>query len=544
MEWGKMKEFGLSRQLLHGLPWSWPTASHPAFRFWQTFWQTWRPKRFPIAVKLALAITILITGGMAFLGVVIVNSQTKFFQGQIDAFGQTVVNQMSESAKEMILANDTLGLKVLTTNLASDERVLGTAIYDHKGKLLAQSGITPALTASFDPSILTLDWIWHQPSGSRISLVSFLSLVQFKDVVAGHVLITFSRSSMYQSLQDSVRNIVIATLSMIVLVIGMSFAMSKRFSRPIHRLVEASQAVGEGDFEHRIHERRADEIGDVMAAFDSMAEGLLEKQRIREQKLELEVLNAQLEAVSTAKSKFLANVSHEVRTPINAIIGYSEMLEDPSYSSLTEKQVSYVQNISASARHLRELINDILDLSKVEAGKIELRFEPFLVRDALGATLATVRPQADQKGLQLVLDENGCPETMVADLLRFRQILYNLLSNAVKFTPEGGQVTVTAQRNGESLAVAVQDTGIGFKAEDMPRLFEEFTQLDASLARRDEGTGLGLALTKKLVELHGGTIQASSPGEGQGSTFTFTLPLNGSVSSGQPEALIKGIGTA
>jgi two-component system CheB/CheR fusion protein len=105
-------------------------------------------------------------------------------------------------------------------------------------------------------------------------------------------------------------------------------------------------------------------------------------------------------------------------------------------------------------------------------------------------------------------------------------------------------VTVTAQRNGESLAVAVQDTGIGFKAEDMPRLFEEFTQLDASLARRDEGTGLGLALTKKLVELHGGTIQASSPGEGQGSTFTFTLPLNGSVSAGQPEALTKGIGTA
>ncbi len=544
MEWGKMKEFGLSRQLLHGLPWSWPTASHPAFRFWQTFWQTWRPKHFPIAYKLALAITILITGSMAFLGVVMVNTQTKFFQGQIDAFGQTVVNQMSESAKEMILANDTLGLKVLTTNLASDERVLGTAIYDHKGKLLAQSGITPALTASFDPSILTLDWIWHQPSGSRISLVSFISPVRFKDIEVARVLITFSRSSMYQSLQDSVRNIGIATLSMIVLVIGISFAMSKGFSRPIHRLVEASQAVGEGDFEHRIHERRADEIGDVMAAFDSMAEGLLEKQKIRERKLELEALNAQLEAVSTAKSQFLANVSHEVRTPINAIIGYSEMLEDPSYSSLTEKQVSYVQNISASASHLRELINDILDLSKVEAGKIELRFEPFLVRDALGATLATVRPQADQKGLKLVLDENGCPETMVADLLRFRQILYNLLSNAVKFTPEGGQVTVTAQRNGESLAVAVQDTGIGFKAEDMPKLFEEFTQLDASLARRDEGTGLGLALTKKLVELHGGTIQASSPGEGQGSTFTFTLPFNGSVSSGQPEALTKGIGTA
>ncbi|MFQ5802163.1 MAG: ATP-binding protein [Candidatus Methylomirabilales bacterium] len=543
MEWGKMKEFGLSRQLLQGIPWSWRTPLHPIIRFWQNFWQSWKPRRFPIAYKLALAITILISGSMAFLAVVNINTQTQFFRSQIDALGQTLVNQMSESAKEMILANDTLGLKVLTTNLASDERVLGTAIYDHKGKLLAQSGMTPALSASFDPSILTLDWTWHEPSGSRISLVSFISPVRFKDIEVARVLITFSRSSMYQSLQDSVRNIGIATLSMIVLVIGMSFAMSKRFSRPIHRLVEASRAVGEGDFEHRIHERRADEIGDVMAAFDSMAEGLLEKQRIRERKQELEALNAQLEAVSTAKSQFLANVSHEVRTPINAIIGYSEMLEDPSYSSLTEKQMSYVQNISASARHLRELINDILDLSKVEAGKIELHFDPFLVREALGATLATIRPQADAKGLKLVLDETGCPDTMVADLLRFRQILYNLLSNAVKFTPEGGQVTVTAQRNGESLTVAVQDTGIGFKSEDMPRLFEEFTQLDASLSRREEGTGLGLALTKKLVELHGGTIQANSSGEGQGSTFTFTLPLNGSAPAGQREALTKGIET-
>lgn len=528
-----MTDFGLGRRLLHGLPWSWRTAVHPTFRFWHT----WRPKRFPIAYKLALAITILIAGSMALLGVVILNTQTRFFRGQIDAFGRTVVNQMGESAKEMLLANDTLGLKVLTTNLASDERILGTAVYNHEGKLLAQSGITPQGSGSLDLSAKTIDWDWSKPSGTPISLVAFISPVEFKDVVAGHVLITFSRSSMYESLRDSVRNISIVTLFMIVLVIGMSFAMSRRFSRPIHHLVEASQAVGEGNFEYRIQEQRADEIGDVMAAFNSMADGLLEKQRIRERSRELEALNTQLEAVSTAKSKFLANVSHEVRTPINAIIGYADMLEDQRYSALTEKQLTYVENIATSARHLRDLINDILDLSKVEAGKIDLRLEPFLIRDALGATVNTVQPQVEAKRIELVLDENGCPETIVADLLRFRQILYNLLSNAVKFTPEGGQVRVTARQNGELLAVAVQDTGIGFKTEDAPRLFEEFTQLDASLARREEGTGLGLALTKKLVELHGGAILAESPGEGQGSTFTFTLPLNGLTPSGKPKAL-------
>ncbi len=528
-----MKDFGLGRQLLHGLTWFWRARVNPTLRFWHT----WRPKRFPIAYKLALAITILITGSMALLGVVIVKTQTQFFRSQIDAFGRTVVNQMAESAKEMILSNDTLGLKVLTTNLASDERILGTAIFDHKGKLLAQSGVTPEVSSSLDLSAPPMDWQWHEPSGTSVSLVSFTSPVRFQDMVVGHVLITFSRSSIYRWLQNSVRHISIATLLMIVLAIGMSFVMSRRFSRPIHRLVEASRAIGEGHFDYRIQERRADEIGYLMAAFNSMAEGLLENRRIRERSQELEALNAQLLAASRAKSQFLATMSHELRTPLTAIIGFSELLEDQR--SLTEKQLRYVQNIWTSGRHLLELINDILDLSKVEAGKLELRFEPFLVREALEATLTTIQPQAEAKRLQLVLDETGCRETMVADLRRFKQVVYNLLSNAVKFTPEGGQVTLTARRNGEFLEIVVQDTGIGIKAEDMPKLFQEFIQLDASLARRHQGTGLGLALTKKLVELHGGTIQADSPGEGQGSTFTFTLLRNGPAPSGQLEALTK-----
>ncbi len=480
---------------------------------------------------------------MTLLGVVIVKTQTQFFRNQIDAFGRLTANQMAESAKEMILARDALGLKVLTTNLASDERILGTAVFDHKGKLLAQSGIVPPESNTSDTGILsagrplsarTIEWQWHDPSGTSVSVVSFISPVQFRKLGVGYVLMTFSRSSMYYSLKNSVRIISVVTLAMITLAIGISIAMSRRFSRPIHRLVEASRAIGEGDFAHRIDERRGDELGYLMTAFNSMAEGLMERRRMHERSQELEALNAQLHAVSAAKSQFLATVSHELRTPLHSIIGFSRLLKDQR--SLKDKHPRYVQHIWESGKHLLELINDILDLSKVEAGKFELRFEPFRLREELKSILNTIRPQAEAKKLKFAFDATNCPETIVADPVRFRQILYNLLSNAVKFTPDGGQVTLAAQRNGESVEIVVRDTGIGIKAADMPKLFQAFAQLDAPLAQRSEGTGLGLALAKKLVELHEGTIRADSQGENQGSAFTLTLPLNGPSPPAQAEA--------
>jgi signal transduction histidine kinase len=258
------------------------------------------------------------------------------------------------------------------------------------------------------------------------------------------------------------------------------------------------------------------------------------------------------EEASRAKSQFLATMSHELRTPLNPIIGFSELLEDQQFGGLNEKQHQYVSRVLTSARHLLTLINGVLDLAKAEAGSSALDLDPLHLPQALKTSCEGIRPQAAAKGIELHLNIESAPRTLVADAARIRQILDHLLSNAIKFTPPGGKVTVSArpvqgsgfrvqgeagpdhepstmnhERNGDFVEIAVSDTGIGIKTEDLPKLFKPFTQLDASLTRKHQGTGLGLALTKKLVELHGGIIQAESGGSGQGSTFTVTLPLEG-----------------
>ena len=280
--------------------------------------------------------------------------------------------------------------------------------------------------------------------------------------------------------------------------------------------------------------------------------------RVEDRTQELATANQQLQAISKHKSEFLATMSHELRTPLNSILGFSQLLLEQTASLLSEKQRRYLGHIHNSGQHLLQLINDILDISKVEAGKTVLDPQVLRVAPLLEDILVIARGLANKKAQSIKTQIAPDLPSLRADPLRFKQILFNLLSNAVKFTPEQGTITVTAKavpgiancrlqiadwkesdatiqseianaksEIGDFLEIAVADTGIGIKAEDLPRLFQEFVQLEAGRAQGSEGTGLGLALTKKLVELHGGRIWAASPGEGQGSTFTVVLPLTG-----------------
>ena len=249
-------------------------------------------------------------------------------------------------------------------------------------------------------------------------------------------------------------------------------------------------------------------------------------EQLQSQQMVISENNLRLEAVSRSKSDFLANMSHELRTPLNAVIGFSEVLEDELFGSINEKQHEYVHNIVASGKHLLSLINDILDLSKIESGKMELDLTEFSLHEAVESSFIMLKEKTLKKGITLSTDIS--PEasvTIVADKRKLKQILFNLISNAVKFTPTGGAVDVHAVRDADFLEITVADNGIGIKEEDITKLFQPFTQLESVYTKEFEGTGLGLALNRQLVELHGGRIWVESH-IGTGSRFSFTIPLS------------------
>ena len=266
-------------------------------------------------------------------------------------------------------------------------------------------------------------------------------------------------------------------------------------------------------------------------------EGMLKEQaKLKEEKGRLLETKHQAEAANRAKSEFLANMSHELRTPLNHIIGFTEIVLSREFGELAAEQEEFLTDVLRSSRHLLSLINDILDLSKIEAGKMDLNLSEVPVRALLENSLSMVKEKAMKHGIRLSLNIESAPENYVGDERKLKQVMYNLLSNAVKFTPEGGQIEIgSAVRDrddrsndpteAKTLAVWVRDTGIGIEPHDLDRIFALFEQVESSISRKFQGTGLGLALTKKMVELHGGRIQARSAGKDKGALFELTLPI-------------------
>jgi signal transduction histidine kinase len=313
------------------------------------------------------------------------------------------------------------------------------------------------------------------------------------------------------SAYENSRNLFIGVAAgALVLALLLGFVLSWSVIGPMQSIDSRLAAIASGDFSGHVDVANRDELGALAANVNRMND-------------ELQRLYKELETASKHKSEFLANMSHELRTPLNAIIGFSQVLREGISGEINAKQAEYLDDIVTSANHLLALINDVLDLSKVEAGQVELQVAPFSLRDALERGVSMVREQATTDGVQVALHANGGLDIVTGDERRIRQVIFNLLSNAVKFTPAGGLVDVSAtQRNGE-VTVSVADTGPGIAAADLDRIFEEFQQTEAG-ARQREGTGLGLALSKRFVEMHGGRIWCDSE-PGKGSTFRFTLPL-------------------
>jgi signal transduction histidine kinase len=325
------------------------------------------------------------------------------------------------------------------------------------------------------------------------------------------------------------------------------YALAIQRKRSDDELHEAREQL-----EKRVRERTAQ----LVKANETLQEEIAVRQQTQE---EMKHAKEAAEAASQAKTDFLANMSHELRTPLNHIIGFSELIVDKQFGDINNAQEEYLNDVLESSRHLLSLINDILDLSKVEAGKLEVEWSDVDLHELFERSLVMVKDKAFKHGIQLSTDLAGAPSTIRADERKLKQVMYNLLSNAVKFTPDGGRVclatrivechvragrrwihpeemkviqeehqetnTILTEKRHHCLEVSVSDTGIGLKAEDRTRVFKPFEQADGSLSRRYEGTGLGLSLTKKLVELQGGRIWVESEGEEKGSTFRFVIPL-------------------
>jgi signal transduction histidine kinase len=341
-------------------------------------------------------------------------------------------------------------------------------------------------------------------------------------------------SEAYASLLASLARTALLLLAGLVLSMLVSVALARRMVRPIQALQTGALRIGAGRLEQHIAVGTGDELEALADAFNSMSTSLLEARSTLEDRVEqrtraladalhdLDEKRRQLERASNHKSEFLASMSHELRTPLNAIIGYTRILTDGMVGDINDRQREFLRGTLDSSSHLLALIDDILDLSKIEAGRMDLTVTTFSMQAVVDNALAMVRERAQRHAISLTSHVDPAADSLEADERKVRQILFNLMANAVKFTPNGGRVGVTVRRQAGAIRVAISDTGIGIAPCDQARIFERFEQL-----RRPgtalEGTGLGLALTRRLVELHGGVIGVRSD-VNRGSTFIVTLP--------------------
>jgi signal transduction histidine kinase len=371
--------------------------------------------------------------------------------------------------------------------------------------------------------------IGRDPEGRKV-----LSAYQTIKPLGWHVFVEEPLSEAFAPLKAAIWRTALLLVAFLLLAIATSIMLARRLVRPIESIQAAAANIGSGALKQQIEVPSNDELGALAEEFNRMAARLQESYSSLERKVEertrdlataleeLDEKSRELEAASRHKSEFLANMSHELRTPLNAILGFSQVLRERLFGDVNAKQEDYLDDILTSANHLLALINDILDLSKVEAGQVDLEVAPFSLRETLERGVVMVRERATRDGVGVALAADSDVDPVEGDERRIGQVIFNLLSNAVKFTPAGGSVDVKAARVNGEVRVTVADNGPGIAREDQERIFEEFQQTEAGV-EQGEGTGLGLALSKRLVELHGGRIWVDTD-LGRGSTFVFTLP--------------------
>ena len=409
-------------------------------------------------------------------------------------------------------------------------------LVDSRGHLIAHPDISQVLQKT-DLSSLSQVKAARGKAASDVKRVMVARNLQGDEVLIAyasiaplswHVFVEQPLAEAFAPLYSSLQHTALLLLAGLALAAALSLLLAGHMVTPIRAIQAGAARIAAGKLDQRIEVRTGDELETLASEFNNMAKQLREsyaslERKVDERTREIQSKSRELELANRHKSEFLANVSHELRTPLNAIIGFSEVLQERMFGDINEKQAEYLEDIHSSGKHLLSLINDILNLSKIEAGRMDLDLSRFDLREALNHSLGMVRERASRHGIALALELTPDVGDWVADERMFRQVMLNLLSNAVKFTPEGGKVSVRAVRTDARVEIAIADTGVGIAEDHLGVIFDEFRQVGTDQLKKSEGTGLGLALTRRFVELHGGTINVKSE-IGKGSTFVFTLP--------------------
>jgi signal transduction histidine kinase/CheY-like chemotaxis protein len=467
-----------------------------------------------------------------------------FFAYDLYTFRIGIVNNLSTEAQiigsntvSALLFDDSRTAENTLSALKASPHITYAAIYTPDGQVFAGYWHDSRGKSLPLPAIPSGQTQAHWFTGRQIALVD---TIVFEGKPTGFVYIQSDLSVINDRLKSYA--LIAATVLLISLVFALlvSRVSQRVISEPVVQLAQTVRVVSsEKNYAIRaIATGSHDEVTTLIAAFNEMLAQIQERdaalqeahaeleRRVEERTAqlaaankELELKNREVERATKLKSQFLASMSHELRTPLNAIIGFSDLLVDKGAGPLTDKQGRFVGHVRDGARHLLQLINDILDLSKIEAGQLDMHYEDIQIHDALPEVLSTIRPLSMSKNI--TVEQNLDLDARVrADRVRFKQILYNLLSNAVKFTAKGGRVTIDCEKIENFISISVSDTGVGIRPEDQAMIFEEFRQVEGNT---QEGTGLGLAITKRLVEQQGGRISLESE-LGKGSRFSFTLP--------------------
>ncbi len=427
----------------------------------------------------------------------------------------------SNSISALLFFDNDAATDVLES-LETQTDVLNAVVFDHTGEVFARFDRAEHSDFNFDPI----------ESEKRVVSDHGFILVKkilFDDLKVGWIALRLDSSTRRAELYEAIWQSFLLFIAGIILAGLLSVRAQRPISDSIGRLADTAKRVKEsGDYTIRVKSSSKDEIGQLVESFNDMLEKILNheqhlEQLVAERTIELEAAKTKAEESDHLKSAFLASMSHELRTPLNSIIGFTGILLQGMAGPLTEEQAKQLSMVKGSASHLLELINDVLDISKIESGRIQVYDEAFKIELVLIMAVSSLRPFAEKKGLHLKHNIEADLPKLYSDKRRLEQVLINLINNAIKFT-DTGEITINCYKKDNFLHIDVADTGIGINQNDLKTIFETFRQIDTGLDRVKEGSGLGLAISKKLVELLGGTLSVESE-FGVGSTFSVILPF-------------------